>query len=142
MGCGGDDKPVQLSKKALAEPMAEPTPAKIEARVKKAGDFVLRYAENHGGELPKVESVKELRELLRPEFGSDPEFDDTFVGYTGKVFLNYNFAIQGKKLADIPQKKQTALMWDPNHFEKLGKCYVYLDGSTGWHMQLPQIAGG
>lgn len=142
-GCGGGaEKPVAQKKAELVAPMENPTQEKIADRIKRAGALVLKYAAKHGDEFPKAETAKDLAMLLKPEFGSEPDFDALFLSRNGKTWLTYNFQIQGKKLMDIPQKSQTALLWDPLNFEKNGQCYVYVDGETKWVMRMPSVAGG
>jgi len=143
VGCGGAVKPVvQSTSKEIGQPMADPTQDKIEAKMKKAGQYVLDYAKAHGNTLPKVDSTKQLVELLKTQFPNDPDLQPCFVARNGKTWVIYNFDIQGKSLDSFLQKSQTVLLWDPLNFPPLGLCRVYLDGSTGWIMPKPVAAGG
>lgn len=143
--CSGGEQNVVVADsmpKSAIEPMENPTKEKLEERIKLAGDLVVKYVSKHGGVFPKCESTKRLLELLKPEFGKEPGFAEAFISQNGRTYFNYEHSIQGKKIMDFPQKKQTTVLWNSLNLGRDGQCFYQLDGSIMWEYREPKIGQG
>ncbi|HWP32043.1 MAG TPA: hypothetical protein VNK96_10025 [Fimbriimonadales bacterium] len=114
------------------------------ARVQKAASLVLRYADKHGGQLPKAETSLELRDILKKEFGNTEGFDELWVSHNGKALLVYSQNVAGKNLKDFSDatKKRTVLLWDPVQLKPHGIVTAFLSGEVkAVPPKKPQAAG-
>lgn len=111
------------------------------SRLVTAGDIVIRYAEKHGS-FPLAEDSLKLRDVLRPEFGHEPGFEELWVSHNGKALILYNQMIAGKELSKITDPDKTWLLKDPVAIPPIGRAIVYVSGRVDAIVERPVAAGG
>ncbi|MCL6624937.1 MAG: hypothetical protein K6T17_10020, partial [Fimbriimonadales bacterium] len=107
-------------------------------------DYILAYAKKHG-RFPEIRTsgvANELREILRPEFGNEPGFEEVWVSHTGKNWLFFNPGLSGKKLSEIHDPDGTWLLKDPVRVGPHGNVISYVSGRIDTVIERPALAGG
>lgn len=112
----------------------------VKSRMVAAGNIILRYVEKHGV-FPEATTSLELRDVLRKDFGSEPDFEQMWISHNGKALLNYNQGLPGKRLEDIPNKDSTWMLKDPIGFPDQGYVIVFCSGKVDAVIERPVGAG-
>lgn len=143
VSCGEKEPPKPISTRPEIAPITDQGLDAVKARVQKATQYLLAYVKKHG-HFPKITTsgvAEELRNILRPEFGHEPGFEEVWVSHTGKNWLFFNPGLSGKKLSEISNPDGTWMLKDPVRVGAHGNVVSYVSGRIDTVIDRPVPAG-
>ncbi len=143
VSCGEKEKTQAFNTRPQIAPITDQGLDAVKARVKKATDYLLTYAKKHG-RFPELRTSgigSELRDILRPEFGHEPGYEEVWVSHTGKNWLFFNPGLSGKSLSEISDPDGTWLLKDPVRVGPHGNVVSYVSGRIDTVIERPVPAG-